>query len=1163
MKIVDRYLLRELAFPFIITVAGFMVIVQLNLILQLSGLLIDKGVSLGVLARLLFYRLPDLLVFSLPVATLFAIFLALGRLGHDRELVALQAGGFSLKRLIVPLLIAGLLVSGLTLLLEDSLAPWGTHQYWNLMRRLYLQRSVLLIQDNTFFKGPEQRFFYVRHYDAQRKLLEGVLIYDLSGTLAAPELGRAYPQVISAKEASWNGQIWLLRQGTIYAFDAAGKLVFHDSFQSMKINVGNDLRGLFLEQRTPQEMSLSELSARIAALRRNSLAAQSLVVTYQSKLAIPLAAFVFALFGAPLSLLFGPRGRALGIVLSFLLVNLYAGLLVWVELLGKRQVLPPALAPWLPNLVFTLVGLYLFMLVGRVSRSDLRQRLKRWLPSLLLLILSFASAWPAQAAPQTPSERLPLRLTAAKLIVQSGAQRIQAEGQVRAHYGVNQLRAQWLQLEEQPDGSWQLRARGGVEFSNGQLSAAAEQLSARLRFDANGRPIAQDIALSQSASLRYAVYAKVGARHGSPLQASPLLSARTLTLTSRPGSAGWLIQALGRVRFEQPSQKLIARAQTLSLRFQTEPGGALRAQSARLQRFSGASDFVNSQHKIYRLRYQGQEARLRFDAQNHIKQIDITQGEFTTCGCQAAIPQASYSLGAKSVSLYPDQLLVASGVTLRALGQPIFWMPFYLAPLGKLQRNPLIPQIGSSVARGWFVRWRLPFFAAADNYGALLLDYYSRYGEVGSGLDLNYSLSVGRGRLYWYRLVGRGEAFSLDWSHHWAGQIAKFPLQLDLAAALRAGALAQVKRPTKLLSQAALSGELAGVTWRAAWVRDQYLLGPQTNSKQAKQVPYRSLERLPELTLGRSGKLAQGLWSYRLSAAWGRYREQALDGSSRVSSRFDGALRVTLADLALFSSALHLKLDAGYRLTFYGLSERREAWEALPTLSLAPFSGFKASLAYSFRRVQGKTPFSFDRLTLANLLRGQAHWSVAGWGASLSGSYDYTGRRFAPAQLALSHQAGWSQTTLNWQYDLNLGRPITLGWSERLRWRRLALSLSGGYDFRLAHMQDLIAKLDFGRPLRVALDLNLERLRLERVNLQSALAWPGWQFSFGGEFSLVQGRLTAVQFGLVHHFCHDCWQIGLYGNGQQLQIQAQINAFPMAHLSYSPTDRRLAFGAQH
>ena len=552
MKIVDRYLLRELAFPFIITVAGFMVIVQLNLILQLSGLLIDKGVSLGVLARLLFYRLPDLLVFSLPVATLFAIFLALGRLGHDRELVALQAGGFSLKRLIVPLLIAGLLVSGLTLLLEDSLAPWGTHQYWNLMRRLYLQRSVLLIQDNTFFKGPEQRFFYVRHYDAQRKLLEGVLIYDLSGTLAAPELGRAYPQVISAKEASWNGQIWLLRQGTIYAFDAAGKLAFHDSFQSMKIDVGNDLRGLFLEQRTPQEMSLSELSARIAALRRSSLAAQSLIVTYQSKLAIPLAAFVFALFGAPLSLLFGPRGRALGIVLSFLLVNLYAGLLVWVELLGKRQVLPPALAPWLPNLVFTLVGLYLFALVGRVSRSDLRQRLKRWLPSLLLVLL-FASAWPAQAAPQTPSERLPLRLTADKLIVQSGAQRIQAEGRVRAHYGVNQLRAQWLQLEEQPDGSWQLRAQGEVEFSNGQLSAAAEQLSARLRFDANGRPIAQDIALSQSASLRYAVYAKAGAR-----QTSPLLSARTLTLTRRPGSAGWLVQALGRVRFEQPSQKLIA-----------------------------------------------------------------------------------------------------------------------------------------------------------------------------------------------------------------------------------------------------------------------------------------------------------------------------------------------------------------------------------------------------------------------------------------------------------------------------------------------------------------------------------------------------------------------------------------------------------------------------
>jgi LPS export ABC transporter permease LptF len=1146
LKIIDRYLLRELAFPFIITVGGFMVIVELNIILQLSGFLIDKGVSLNVMARLLLYRLPDLLVFSLPVAMLFAIFLALGRLGHDRELIALQASGLSLKRLITPIIIAGMLVSGLAFLLEDQLAPWGNHQYWNLLRQLYLQRSVLRIEDNTFFKGPDERFFYVRHYDPDQHRLEGVLVYDLSGTLTSKELSNALPQIISADEATWEGRIWHLQHGSLYAFDRSGKLTFHDQFETMNIDVG-DVQGLFLEQRTDQEMSLSELRARIAALHQSGLKAESLIVTYQSKIAIPLAAFVFALFGAPLSLLFGPRGRALGIVLGFALVNLYAGLLLWTQLLGNREVVSPDIAPWLPNIIFTLLGLYLFSLVDRVSRLDLIQKLRRWLPVLLLALALWAC--PAQAAEQTPSQRLPLELTADSLIVQSQGERMQADGHVQAHYSENTIQAQTLELSREPDGHWRLAAQGSVAFSNSNLHATSDRLNAQLRLDEQDQLAAQEITLSQSASVRYS---------------EGQLSAQRLVLIRRSVAAeGWSVQALGDVRLEESPQNLTTRAQTLSLRFVQGPKGGLRAESAQVEDFTGATDFVNSEQQKHRLRYEGQRAQLRFDAQSRITEIDIARGNFTTCTCEAQIPQASYSISASRVLLYPNKLLVASEVTLRALGQPIFWMPLYLAPLEELQKNPLIPQFGSSAAQGWFVRWRIPFFASEGNYGAVLLDYFSRLGEVGSGLDLTYGIFLGQGSLSWYRLVGRSESFSLDWSHHWSGTPYKLPLQLDLSAGLRTGALARTEQPTKLLSQAALSGELVGWSWRAAWARDQYLLGAQTASLKPSELPsYRSLERLPELTLTRSGSLGTGPLSYRLSAAWGRYREEALDGSSRASTRFDGDVGTTLADLQLLSPGLRLSVNAGYRLSLYSQTARREAWEAEPTLNFSPTPGLTASLGYSYRMIQGSSLFHFDQLTLANLLSGQASWNVAGWRSALTGSYDVAGRRFTPAQLALGYQLGISDTSLTLIFDLNARRLITLSWSENVNWSPLNISLSSGYDLLQGRPDDLIAKFDFGEPLRVALDIDLSQRQLERVNLQSALSWQGWQLSFGGEFSSAQARFSALQIGIIHHFCHDCWQIGLYSDGHQIQIQAQINAFPMARLAYSPTDQRLSFGSQ-
>jgi hypothetical protein len=617
------------------------------------------------------------------------------------------------------------------------------------------------------------------------------------------------------------------------------------------------------------------------------------------------------------------------------------------------------------------------------------------------------------------------------------------------------------------------------------------------------------------------------------------------------------------VRFEEPSQNLITNAQTLSLRLAPASEGGLHAESAQLETFKGATDFVNSERQTHRLRYQGQSARLLFSAQNRVTEIDIDQGDFTTCGCEASIPQASYSIGAGHLRLYPDQLLVASDVTLRALGRPIFWTPVYLAPLNNLQQNPLIPQIGSSATQGWFVRWRVPFFANEGTYGALLLDYFSRFGEIGSGLDVAYRLFFGQGTLNWYRLVGRGESFSLDWSHRLAGTIWSTPLQLDLAAGLRTGALARTDQPTKLLSQAALSGDLAGWSWRAAWARDQYLLGTQTASQQAREVPYRSLERLPELTLSRSGQLSSGPWSYRLSLAWGRYREEGLDGTSRASERFDGALGATLASLQLFTPALRLGMNGDYRLTFYEEAGQREVWGASPTLTFTPASGVSVSLAYNYQMVQGNSPFHFDQLNLANLLNGQASWSSGGWRSTLTGSYDLARRRFSPAQLALGYQLGISDANLTLQFDPNTDRLVTLDWGETLSWSSFSFALSGGYDLLQGRPDDLIAKLDLGEPLRVALDLNLIQQRLERVNLQSALRWQDWQISFGGEFTLPSASFTALQFAIVHHFCHDCWQIGLYGDGHQFQIQAQINAFPMAAIAYSPTDQRLSFGAQH
>jgi LPS export ABC transporter permease LptG len=1146
LKLVDRYVLREMAFPFALATIGFLVFILLLLLGQFSRLLVDRILSPQTIALLLLYKTPYFLVWALPVATLFSIFLALGRLGHDREIIALQAGGLSPRRLIVPLLIVGALISGVDFWLSDTLAPWGNRQFLSLyLQQFYGQRSTPQIRDNAFFKGADDRFFYVRRYDEERNLLEDVLVYDLTGQLAMQDGGEAFPKIITAETASWNGDTWELRSGVIHAFDDEGRLRYSDRFETLSIFVGETIRQMVFEQRTPSEMSMSELAERIAAFRVIGRPADSLVVEYHLKMALPLAGFVFALFGAPLSLLIGPRGRALGIILSVLLVLLYQGLLFWTAtVLGNRGDLPPAWGAWLPNALFGLVGFVLFLRADRLGRLDLVERVRRFLPlSLVFVLLAGSAAAPAQA--QEPEGAPPIEISADRLSVSQNWGELVAEGNVDARYQSGSFRAARLSLSADSDGErWTLEAQA-ARFQETELSGSAQRITAS--FLEQGSQFALErVTLTQSASVRF--------QGGG-------LTANALTLM-REGERSWRVEAEGDVTLRREEQNQITDAERLELRLSLDPEAPDRwlLEDVTVEGFQGALDFVNARGQTHRLRYRGERATLDFDEENELKLIDVSNGDFTTCPCAENIPDAAYSFRAGRLILRPDELLAALNITLRAFGKPVFWAPAYIAPLGDIQQKyPFVPQIGQDARRGWFAKWRFPVFVDSQNYGFLLLDLYTGSREVGSGLDFSYRLLPGSqgGRFMYYRLVGEGESLSLDWSEHLA---LDERTRLDLSVGLRTGLLAL--EATRLLSQARLSGSQGDWSWQVGLSRDQNLLGPEPDPKKLKELRYRVLERLPELSLQKQA-VPVPLWGlpvqYGLGLSWGRYREVPLEGPAHESARFDGNARISLPSLAL-ASWVSLDAGVGARLSLYEL-DRREAWDLSGRVTVRPISAVQLSLEHLYRAVRGRSPFEFDRLAVSNRTNIQGRWQfLAGGSAQFRTGYDWQRERFDPATLSVSQSIGPARLSMQLQGDLNGVRMQKAQLKAVWNGAGWSLVLDGGYDFPRRRPTDLIARLDLGAPLRAAVRFDPAALSLKRVNVQSSWELSNWELSIGSEYDVGSGRFTAFQFGIIKKFCHACWQIGLYGTQEKLWVQASINAFPTAEVRYSPTDQSLDFG---
>ena len=441
----DRYLAREIVPPFFVAILAFLVFIGLELVISLSDTVVARGAGAAELLRLVSFKLPTLFTYAIPAAALLATFLALGRLAADRELLAFQAVGYSLRRLTVPFVAFGALASGVAFALGEYAVPSAEAAYRQELLALLYRGAVPQVQEAIFFRGLQGETYYVERTEGER--LTGILVYDLTGRMYPVEGG--FPTVITAEEGRFRGGTLELLAGRVLRFAADGALAEVVRFERLTVEAEEDLRQAVLGGKTPAEMSLHELGGRINLLRRSGLDPRSLVVEYHSKIAVSAAAFVFVLFGAPLGALLGRRGRAAGAIAGFLLAAAAQGLFVWARTLAQRGVIPPYLGAWLPHIGFGLLGLLLLVLLDRL-------RLRGLLPILVLLALGDLSG---QAVPPFSS------LEADELVLGREAGAIEGWG-VRANFGNYALLAEVLRAREGATG-WEVEAEGAVLTSAG------------------------------------------------------------------------------------------------------------------------------------------------------------------------------------------------------------------------------------------------------------------------------------------------------------------------------------------------------------------------------------------------------------------------------------------------------------------------------------------------------------------------------------------------------------------------------------------------------------------------------------------------------------------------------------------------------------------------
>lgn len=379
MRILDRYIARELLGPFLFGVAAFTLIFISGQYLFKLTTMVARGAPLVDVVELLALRMVPLAIVTFPMATLLATLLSFGRLSGDMEVVALMAGGVSFVRIAVPAFIMGLLVSIFGLFANEELVPPAGRAAKQTEARITQSIAtstgeVAAPTNGKYFFVPDyvngelERVVIAGGFDFAARRMSRVTYIQYGGGRGA---GRHVILIVEAEKAYWNPDQrdrWVFENGSSHLLESsrppggAGdgeQYLWSGPFKQASLKLSKTPQQIVSEDRDPEEMSFRELQQYIETLRDQGSPVKrlrELTVDLYNKLSIPFSSMVFALVGAPLGLRRLRGGAAVGLGLSILIIFCYYVLWHGASVLGGNGQMPPILASWLANIVGLGVG---------------------------------------------------------------------------------------------------------------------------------------------------------------------------------------------------------------------------------------------------------------------------------------------------------------------------------------------------------------------------------------------------------------------------------------------------------------------------------------------------------------------------------------------------------------------------------------------------------------------------------------------------------------------------------------------------------------------------------------------------------------------------------------------------------------------------------------
>lgn len=352
MKILQRYIIRELTLPFVLSCLTLNFIFMAGYLVKAANFIIGRGVPLWDTLYVLSLALPDMISYTVPMSLLMSVLIVYGNFSQHNEIRAIKASGINPLMVMTPAFLIGVAVSLFMFVFNDQVTTAAGFELRKTTKQMLIKHPNAVIEPGRFVKLSDTIIFLARKMEDG--IMKDIIAYENTGkdkpirTIIA-ERGKI---ISNAQKSKINIELY---DGSIS--DAEESSVQSIQFKTYAFpSLGQeDVRNM---RKKMKDLTLAELILRGREKTEDEEEKRDVRAAFHGRIAFSLGCFLFVFLGIPVAILVHRGEIVVSFAISMAAASLYYILFVGAKTIAVEGMLPAIVSFWIPNLLMAGAGGY-------------------------------------------------------------------------------------------------------------------------------------------------------------------------------------------------------------------------------------------------------------------------------------------------------------------------------------------------------------------------------------------------------------------------------------------------------------------------------------------------------------------------------------------------------------------------------------------------------------------------------------------------------------------------------------------------------------------------------------------------------------------------------------------------------------------------------------